>query len=276
MTQLSLGQRPSTSSWVDVPDQRILVVAPHPDDESIGCAGTMLRHKKAGHTLCLVVATDGRRSRAAGLSAPEMARRRQTEATAVAQALGVDEFIWCGLPEGNWRPDQFCQPIQPLLHRFKPDVIYAPSGIDFHPEHQQVAAALAAIVPADVLVRIYQIQVPLTAVLTNCVVDVSTYEAEITAVFRLYQTQQGSIGNVMRLRRYTARYYGLGQLAEPFWEVRGAQYRQLAAIMLLHQARQPFRGIRYRAFTDPLAYAQGWRLRYEIARHRKDYLKGEE
>lgn len=263
---LGRRQRPHVTSWVDMPCQRILVVAPHPDDESVGCAGTIMRHKQAGHSVCLAMITDGRRSRALGLPASEMARRRQTEVTVVAQALGVNECLWCGLPEGDWLPAQLCQQLQPFLSRFQPDIVYAPSGLDFHPEHQRVAAALAPILPADMPVRIYQIQVPLTATLTNRVIDVSEYEALITAVLDLYQTQQGSIGTIMRLRHYTALYYGIGQYAEPFWELNGAQYQQLSTIMQLHCTSPPLRGVRYRSFTDPLAYVKGRRRRQEVAR----------
>ena len=53
--------------------RRVLVIAPHPDDESIGCAGTLLRHKQSGASVTVLCVTDGRTSRAAGLGADEMA-----------------------------------------------------------------------------------------------------------------------------------------------------------------------------------------------------------
>src|SRR5688500_13357690 len=43
---------------------RVLVVAPHPDDEVAGCAGTILLHRGAGDAVTVLKATDGRRSRA--------------------------------------------------------------------------------------------------------------------------------------------------------------------------------------------------------------------
>ena len=38
---------------------RILVLAPHPDDEVFGCAGAIMRHVAAGDSVRVAVVTDG-------------------------------------------------------------------------------------------------------------------------------------------------------------------------------------------------------------------------
>ena len=37
---------------------KILVIAPHPDDETLGCGGTLLRHKANGDEISWVIVTD--------------------------------------------------------------------------------------------------------------------------------------------------------------------------------------------------------------------------
>ncbi|MFZ2422771.1 MAG: PIG-L family deacetylase, partial [Anaerolineae bacterium] len=59
---------PRVKPWSTPGGQRVLVIAPHPDDEACGCGGALLRHRAAGDAVTIVVVTDGRRSRSLGLS----------------------------------------------------------------------------------------------------------------------------------------------------------------------------------------------------------------
>src|SRR5262245_198206 len=164
--------RPTVRRWSSPGQQRVLAVAPHPDDEACGCGGTLVRHKRRGDRVCVAYITDGRRSRALGLAPDEMARRRRQEAEAGARILDVDRLAWLGAPEGEWSAEQLQPALRALIERFAPDVIYAPSRIDFHPEHHKAAYALALALAATALaprVRVYQVQVPLTPILTNLV-----------------------------------------------------------------------------------------------------------
>src|SRR5687767_8694767 len=51
--------------WISAGGQRVIVIAPHPDDEAIACSGTILLHARSGDDVVVVIATDGRLSRAA-------------------------------------------------------------------------------------------------------------------------------------------------------------------------------------------------------------------
>jgi LmbE family N-acetylglucosaminyl deacetylase len=68
-----------------------------------------------------------------------MAQRRETEAKLAAERLKLDSMIWLGLPEGDWAFDQLAAGLQPVLADFRPTLVYAPSRVDFHPEHHRVA-----------------------------------------------------------------------------------------------------------------------------------------
>jgi LmbE family N-acetylglucosaminyl deacetylase len=227
-----------------------------------------VRHKQCGDTVWVAYVTDGRRSRALGLAADEMARRRRVEAEAAAAVLGLDRFEWLGCREGEWADDELRPRLEALVRRCAPDVIYAPSRVDFHPEHRRVAFALAsslgAAAPSHPLrVRVYQVSVPLTAVLTNLVGATSSVTAESEAAFRAYVTQQGSVGCAFRSRRYAARFYGLGAQAEEFWEMGPEQYRRLHRPA--PEAPTGFRSLRPRSLGDPLAYLVGLADRRRLA-----------
>ena len=261
--------RPSAREWSSPGGRRVLAVAPHPDDEAIGCGGTLLRHKARGDAITIAYITDGRRSRALGLGAEEMAARRRQEAIAAARALGADRVEWIGLPEGDWEAVQLRPILHELLHVGMPEIVYAPSRVDFHSEHCRVAEALAlalAELPleAKARLRIYQVQTPLTRVLCNLVADTSDVVVECAGVLGVYVTQRGNMARALRQRRYAAAYYGLKRQAEEFWQVSAEQYVALHGDMYNWSGRA-FRGLRFYSFGDPLAYLWGRAERRRLA-----------
>jgi LmbE family N-acetylglucosaminyl deacetylase len=267
---LALLMRRDARRWSSSGGQQILVVAPHPDDEAIGCAGTVLLHAQSRDRVCIAIATDGGRSRAIA-DRSQMCRQRRREADQAAMLMQVDRLEWIGLPEGEWNTPELQQALAALIEQIRPDIIYAPSRIDFHPEHLRVAHALALALAhnqstRDMRVRIYQIQVPLNPLLTNLVADVSAVKLASEAALRAYVSQAGSIQSAYRQRRYAAAWHGIRGRAEEFHELPVQRY------VALH--RQPpaqwpqlFRGLRYFPLSDPLAYLAGMTERRKIHAH---------
>ena len=79
---------------------RIVVLAPHMDDETLGCGGTIARHVQAGAQVTVVFLTDGRHGASyAGMT--ELQRDlRQREITAIrkTEAQRAAFQAWCGAP----------------------------------------------------------------------------------------------------------------------------------------------------------------------------------
>ncbi len=263
------------SHWKPTGGQQILVVAPHPDDEVVGCAGTLLLHVRSGDSVCIAYVTDGSRSRAGGLGPEEMRRQRKLEADAAAKSLQVDRFEWFGLTEGEWNFEELWPPLLGLLRQTSPQLIYAPSRVDFHPEHRKVAHGMSllfsreGVKPAEAAVRVCQLQVPLTPLLANQVVDCSGVAGRFEATLKVYRSQSANLGRALRMRRYAARFYGFRKYAEEFWQMPVMEYCRLHDDPPDRWRAGRFRGIRYRSFSDPLSYVLGWierrRLRMESA-----------
>ena len=254
--------RPRTTTWTPPGGQRVLVIAPHPDDEALGCGGTIAAHVAAGDTVSVAIVTDGRMSRARNLEPDAMAAARLREAGAAARYLGVGDLRWFGLPEGGWSGAQLETRIADTIRDVSPDLIYAPSRLDYHPEHRGVAGSLANVVPDDVDVCVYTLHVPLGR-LANRFVDVSARMDGIAELFGLYATQQASLERGLRLRRYAAGRIAGAAGVEEFWHLRGGVYRHA------HHGAQDVpavRGIRSRSFTDPLSYARGAAARRDLER----------
>jgi LmbE family N-acetylglucosaminyl deacetylase len=258
MRALRLRSAARAVPWSSSGSARVLVIAPHPDDEAIGCAGTLLLHRRAGDRVRTAIATDGRRSRVIP-DPQEMARRRHTEATQAARLLGIEQLDWMGMPEGDWQLAPLITRLREILRDFAPDIVYAPSRVDFHPEHFAVAHALALALSqepsATPRLRIYQIQVPLTSRIINLVADIASVADQCTAVLRCYETQAGPVETAYRQRRYGGALYGCESL-EAFWEMTARRYIELHRDAP-HTWPRSFRGLRPFPLSDPLAFIVG-------------------
>ena len=119
----------------------IVVIAPHPDDEAIGCGGAIATHAAEGARVDVVFLTSGELALADREPGPA-ARLREREAGAAATVLGVSDVAFLrqrdyGL---SGRVEEVVDLLAPLLERLGPDTIYHPHAGESHPDHQAAAA----------------------------------------------------------------------------------------------------------------------------------------
>jgi LmbE family N-acetylglucosaminyl deacetylase len=127
----------------------ILVVAPHPDDDAIGCGGTIARCRDRGLDVTVVYITDGSASHPNSKSVPASALRiiREHEAIAALQILGVTQDpIFLRVPDGvvtTLPPDHRGHVVGSLadvLSATEYDAVLAPWPGEPHPDHSASAA----------------------------------------------------------------------------------------------------------------------------------------
>lgn len=118
----------------------VLVVAPHPDDEVLGCGGAVANHLDAGRSVFVLYLTSGERG-SPTIPAEQFGPVREQEALAAARMLGVPaEQTWfLRLPDGalNARdPGQVGQLIQ-AFRSLRPGLVYLPHPHDGSFDHQE-------------------------------------------------------------------------------------------------------------------------------------------
>lgn len=150
---------------------KVLVVAPHPDDETLGCGGTLALLRKNGCKVKVIFITDG----AGAGSLPEGAVAvRRKEAIAALAVLGVDDMVFLDEPDGSFRNSpQFEQKIRAILDQFCPDWLFMPSVLDYHRDHVAIGQAIFSCwcrCQKAGRAFFYEIWSPLPA---TCVVDIS-------------------------------------------------------------------------------------------------------
>jgi LmbE family N-acetylglucosaminyl deacetylase len=252
--------------WSSPGGQRVVVIAPHPDDETIGVGGTIGLHLQAGDSVQVAVVTDGSASRAGASDRAETARRREEELRSATEMLGVQEVICLRLAEWQWQPSEAASQLAPLLASAQ--IIYAPSCVDYHPEHVRVARLVSSLLRAEQIVRVYEVGVPLTT-LVNLVADISSTAERKDRALAAYRTQIAALEPPARWSRYGSRLYGLSR-AELFWELPADAFARVMEMGNWHSGSTPFRGLTERPLADPAAVLVGLRKRRvlrEVARH---------
>lgn len=130
--------------------RRVLVVAPHPDDEAIGAWGLMRRLGKAGARVDVVIVSDGSGSHPGSRRWPPARlvreRRRETLRAMATLAIPPARIRFLALPDGALAAQRVQLALalaRALRRRRAPDLIVGPVQDDAHEDHRAVADALA-------------------------------------------------------------------------------------------------------------------------------------
>lgn len=201
--------------------RKILILAPHPDDEVLGCGGTVCHHKAAGDQVSVVFLTSGE----LGLKHLERAkawRIREEEAGKAARILGL---VIVGFLHGpDWGVAEvvvrLARELRPILEREKPDRIYLPHPADGHPDHQATLAvlrrALARWKTKLPELLAYEVWTPLAAF--DHVVDITGWMPRKLKALRAHRSQLGDFDYVRAIRGLNE-YRGVLAAKRPFVEV---------------------------------------------------------
>ena len=123
---------------------RILVISAHPDDETLGCGGTLLKHRAAGDALFWMVTTEAYEPKWSA----EAIRAKAREVEAVAKAYGVAAVHALGFPTARLDTvpqAELIERMQRVVAEVKPEVIYCVHEGDVHTDHRAVFAAISSV-----------------------------------------------------------------------------------------------------------------------------------
>lgn len=216
--------------------KRVLVISPHPDDESIGCGGTLRKHVVAGDLVQVIFLTSGEKG---GHGRPEAdtIRIREKESRRAAKILGVQEIEFWHLSDGAVKPTRAAvNQLRAKLKKFKPDTIYIPHDREMHPDHLGAVRLLASSLQAasqkqhakawTPTVLMYEVWTPLQRM--DHIEDISEHIETKLAAIRAYKSQCAVVDFADAFRGL-ARYRGEmhcwpeGEYAEVFAEMRGTK-----------------------------------------------------
>lgn len=127
--------------------KKVLVFAPHPDDEVLGCGGALASLAAQGASVDVLLVTDGASGAGDDVSRRAIAARRAQESRDALAVLGGGAVHEGGLPDRGLgaRREELEALVSGWLAKAAPDLVFAPSPVETHPDHRAVAYALLAV-----------------------------------------------------------------------------------------------------------------------------------
>ncbi len=126
---------------------KVLVIAPHPDDEILGCGATMARFAKEGHEVYVAILTKA----GPPLFSVAQVEQGRKEALLAHHLLGVKETFFRDLPAAELdrvAHAEVNQVIGALIKEIQPEMVFIPFIGDIHLDHQSISlSSLVAMRP---------------------------------------------------------------------------------------------------------------------------------
>jgi LmbE family N-acetylglucosaminyl deacetylase len=113
-----------------------MVAAAHPDDETLGCGGTLLKHKANGDQLFWLIATEMKKED--GFKEQEI-QSRENEIKLVSDLYGFNAVYKLNLPTtkiNRFTMDELIGKVSRVMNDVKPDILYLPFKNDAHSDHR--------------------------------------------------------------------------------------------------------------------------------------------
>ena len=173
----------------DLRGERLLVLAPHPDDEVIGCGGLVALHLRDGRQVRAVIVTDGAEAGDAKI--------REEESRRGLRILGNVETEFLHFPDRCLADESEALEtrLRDILNAFKPDLIAVPSPVEIHPDHAALARAFCELIQSDeslfsalavAQVAFYEVSHPIRP---NALIDITAVADRKYAAIGAHQSQ---------------------------------------------------------------------------------------
>lgn len=247
--RLLLEERDKPPSEITDFDVRsVVVLAPHMDDEVIGCGGAVRRHVLAGAAVTVVFMTDGRsgsrdlRERpdldaaTRAKIASELGAQRRRESSSAADILGIEELVFLDAGDGRLDVDPpIVGRLLEVLRRKAPEVVYVPSMFDLHVDHWATNRILDRCLEVDggpcrnAVLREYEVWTPL---LVNRLAVIDDVVQDKKLALEQFESQNADrlVNVALGLNRYRSIYLYQApnrKYAEAFYESSPDEYRLL-------------------------------------------------
>ena len=211
----------------------VLVVAPHQDDEVIGCGGAMAMQRHRGNAPHIVVLQDGANEhKQVSLTRDQLRELRNAESRAAARVIDSNEPIFLGCRDLEAESNVIADALRKLIEARRVDAIFTPFVLDGHPDHRVCNVILADVLrKVDRDVRVLQYEVWANC-LPNVVVvidEVMQQKEEMLSCFHFANSALDYAHATKGLNMFRSRLLpsGVARYVEAYFEMPREEYLEL-------------------------------------------------
>ena len=131
---------------------RVLAISAHPDDETLGCGGTLLKHRARGDSLYWLIATQAHEPK----WSREVIECKAAEVERISKAYDVEECFKLGFPTvrvDTVPQSDLIERIREVISRVKPEIVYLIHPGDVHTDHFVIFTATMSVLKAFHMAR---------------------------------------------------------------------------------------------------------------------------
>ena len=211
----------------------MLVIAPHQDDEIIGCGGALALQVRAGHGAFVVILQDGADGHdELGMARQDLVALRNEESRRAAAQLGIEAPLFLGHSNLTANMPAATEQLRRIIADRKVDAVFTPFVLDGHPDHRAANYILAgALRDIGRNVRVFGYEVWGLTVPNVIVVidDVMEQKLAMLSCFDFANKAIDYVRSTRGLNMYHSRLLGSGmcKYAECYFEIPRPEYVEL-------------------------------------------------
>jgi LmbE family N-acetylglucosaminyl deacetylase len=220
----------------------MLIVAPHQDDETIGCGGVLALQVRSGQAAGIVILQDGADGHEdLGMPRQTLVDLRNEESRRAAAVIGLESPLFLNYSRLDDSVPQAAEALRRILHERRIDAVFTPFLLDGHVDHRSTNYILASAlkqIPWDVRVLGYEVwglAIPNVLVIID---DVIEDKLKMLSCFTFANKAVDYVHSTKGLNMYRSRLLGSGECkyAECFFELPRQEFIDLAE--RIHSAEQ--------------------------------------
>ena len=215
---------------LEQPPNNILILAPHPDDETIGCGGLLLQKRQHSDTHVLLL-TDGHEIRRDKEQAQKSVAVRKQEFLNAMDFLGVHNHTSLNYPcdQLSYNKHECTDAIITYLSKHTVEHVFLPSPFDSHLDHMAVTEILQLALEKGATFKSVWFYEVWNTISPNVAIDISTNMPEKMQAIQLYKSQVAQVNYDHRIEGLN-KFHGMAQhceYAECFWRVSMDEFNKL-------------------------------------------------
>ena len=214
--------------------RKVLTVAVHPDDETLGCGGALLKHKKNGDEIYWLILTSVNVENGWKEEDVESRRNEIDKASEMYGFSAIHNLSFPATRLDTISMKDLISEISKIIQKVEPDIIYVPNRSDIHTDHQVAFKAIMSCTKAfryPFIKKIFMYEclsetefspsLPTDSFIPNVFIDITGFLEEKIKIMNQYRSETGafpfprSVENIRALATYRGATAGV-EAAEAF------------------------------------------------------------